>query len=44
MGLNTEIGGQVFTEKGQDTLWELGKEPTSSVLIAMIPMSQNSSR
>jgi hypothetical protein len=41
MGLNTEIGGQVFTEKEQDTLWVLGKELTSSVLIVMIPMSQN---
>jgi hypothetical protein len=41
MGLNTGIGERAYMEKEQDTLWAQGKEPTSSVLTAMTPMSQN---
>ena len=40
----TETGEQAFMEKERDTLWALGKEPTSSVLTATTPMSQNLNR
>ena len=43
-GPHTETGEQAFMEKERDTLWALGKEPTSSVLTATTPMSQNLNR
>jgi len=36
-----EIGEQAFMEKERGTLWALGREPTSSVLIATTLMTLN---